>query len=63
MIVQFTVDKEGYPRDFMILRGIGGGCDEELIRVITEHARFKPAISQGNAVPVRASLPIIFKLR
>ena len=63
VIVQFTVDREGNPRDFMILRGIGGGCDEEAIRVITEHARFKPAISQGNAVPVRASLPIIFKLR
>ena len=63
VIVQFTVDKEGYPRDFIILRGIGGGCDEEVIRVITEHARFKPAISQGKAVPVRASLPIIFRLR
>ena len=63
VIVQFTVDREGYPRDFMILRGIGGGCDEEVIRVITEHARFKPAISQGKAIPVRASLPIIFKLR
>jgi len=63
VIVQFTVDKEGYPRDFMILRGIGGGCDEEVIRVVTEHARFKPAISQGKVVPVRASLPIIFKLR
>ena len=59
VIVQFTVDKEGYPRDFMVLRGIGGGCDEEVIRVITEHARFKPAISHGKAVPVRASLPVV----
>ena len=62
VIVQFTVDREGYPRDFMVLRGIGGGCDEEVIRVITEHARFRPGISQGRAVPVRMSLPIIFRL-
>ena len=62
VIVQFTVDREGYPRDFMILRGIGGGCDEEVIRVVTEHARFRPGISEGRAVPVRMSLPIIFRL-
>ncbi|MXY08622.1 MAG: energy transducer TonB [Rhodothermaceae bacterium] len=62
VIVQFTVDKEGFPRDFMVLRGIGGGCEEEVIRVITEHARFRPGISQGRAVPVRMSLPIIFRL-
>ena len=61
VIVQFTVDREGSPRDFMVLRGIGGGCDEEVIRVITEHARFKPGISQGRAVPVRMSLPVIFR--
>ena len=62
VIVQFTVDREGSPRDFMVLRGIGGGCDEEVIRVITEYARFKPGISQGRAVPVRMSLPVIFRL-
>ena len=62
VIVQFIVDREGNPRDFVILRGIGGGCDEETIRVIAEHARFSPAISQGRAVPVKASLPVIFSL-
>ena len=63
VVVQFTVDEEGNPRDAVILRGIGGGCDEEAIRVITEHARFKPAISQGKAVPVRVAMPMLFKLR
>ncbi|MYF63525.1 MAG: energy transducer TonB [Rhodothermaceae bacterium] len=63
VVVQFTVDEEGNPGDPVILRGIGGGCEEEVIRVITEHARFKPAISQGNAVPVRMAMPMLFKLR
>ncbi len=63
VIVQFMVDEEGLPRDFVILRGMDGGWNEEAIRVIAEHARFKPAIGQGRAVPVRMSLPIIIRSR
>ena len=58
VIVRFAVDEEGYARDARIREGIGGGCDEEAIRVITEHARFKPAISEGRAVQWTMSLPI-----
>ena len=63
VIVQFTVDEEGNPRDTVILRGIGGGLGEEVMRVITEHAKFRPAISQGKAVPARVAMPMLFKLR
>ena len=63
VIVQFTVDKEGNVHDATILEGIGGGCDEEVIRVITEHAEFKPGLYQGSAIPVRMSMPIDFYLR
>ena len=63
VIVQFTVDEEGNPRDAVFLRGIGGGLGEEVMRVITEHTKFRPAISQGKAVPARVALPMLFKLR
>ena len=63
VVVQFTVDEEGNARDAVILEGVGGGCDEEAIRVITEHARFKPGISGEIAVPVRMSMPIRCKPR
>ena len=63
VVVQFTVDEEGNARDAVILEGIGGGCDEEAIRVITEHARFKPGISGEIAVPVIMSMPIRCKPR
>ena len=63
VVVQFTVDEEGNARNAVILEGIGGGCDEEAIRVITEHARFKPGISGEIAVPVTMSMPIICKPR
>ena len=62
VIVQFTVDKNGYVRDPVVVLGIGGGCDEEAIRVITEHAKFKPGVHQGRVVPVKMAIPFTFKL-
>ncbi len=62
VIVQFVVDKNGDVRDAVVVRGIGSGCDEEAIRVITEYAKFNPGIHQGNIVPVKMALPILFKL-
>ena len=58
--VQFTVDEEGNIRDAIVLEGIGGGCDEEAMRVITNHAKFKPGSHQGSAIPVRMSMRIGF---
>ncbi len=63
VIVRFVVDENGNVRDPTILRGIGGGCDIEAIRVITEHAKFVPGRQRGRAVPVKFTLPIVFKLR
>ncbi|MCY3999280.1 MAG: energy transducer TonB [Bacteroidetes bacterium] len=63
VIVQFIVDENGNVREPTILRGISGGCDEEAIRVITEHAKFVPGRQRGRPVQVKMSLPIVFKLR
>ncbi len=63
VIVQFVVDENGDVSQPSILRGISGGCDEEAIRVITEHAKFIPGRQRGRPVSVKMSLPIVFKLR
>ena len=63
VIVQFIVDENGDVRDPEILRGAGAGLDEEATRVIVEEAKFIPGRQRGRAVPVRMSLPIVFKLR
>ena len=62
VIVQFVVDEEGRVRDPVVLRGIGGGCDEEAVRAVRE-ARFEPGRQRGKAVRVRYVLPVTFKLR
>jgi len=60
--LQFIVNEKGEVEDPVVLRGIGGGCDEEAIRVIKE-TKFSPGLQRGRPVRVRYALPIIFMLR
>jgi TonB family protein len=59
--VQFIVNEEGNVENAQIIRGIGGGADEEALRVVNE-AKFRPGMQRGQPVRVLYSLPIIFKL-
>ncbi|HNX42814.1 MAG TPA: TonB family protein [Bacteroidales bacterium] len=58
----FVVSKTGKISDVKILRGIGGGCDEEAIRVIKAMPAWIPGKQNGRAVPVQFNLPIKFTL-
>ncbi len=62
VIVQFIVDKSGTVNDAVVLRGIGGGCDEEALRVVSETS-FTAGRQRGQAVNVKMSLPIMFRLK
>ncbi|WP_456426909.1 energy transducer TonB [Rhodocaloribacter sp.] len=62
VIVQFVVNEQGDVENATVIRGIGGGADEEALRVISA-AKFKPGKQRGRPVKVRMSLPILFKLR
>jgi protein TonB len=60
--VQFIVNQKGEVENPVIVRGIGGGCDEEALRVVKE-AKFVPGHQRGRPVRVQYTLPIIFILR
>ncbi len=62
VFVQFVVDEYGQLTDSKVLKGIGGGCDEEALRVIQEAPEWVPGNTNGQAVNVRMVLPIMFKL-
>lgn len=62
VIVEFIIDRDGNVVNPKLIRGIGGGCDEEAIRAVKE-AKFKPGMQRGRAVQVRYTLPISFKLK
>ncbi|MFB3131519.1 MAG: TonB family protein, partial [Rhodothermales bacterium] len=59
--VQFILTEKGQVEDAEVIRGIGGGCDEEALRVVQE-ARFIPGKIAGKPVRVRHTLFITFKL-
>lgn len=61
VLIQFIVDTSGSVMNPIVLRGIGGGCDEEAIRALKE-MKFKPGRQGGEVVPVKMTLPITFKL-
>lgn len=61
--VTFVVDKNGSIDDVKVLRGIGGGCDEEAIRVVKGMPKWSPGKQRGKSVRVQYNLPINFILR
>jgi TonB family protein len=62
VFVSFVVMKDGSVSDVGILRGIGGGCDEEAVRVVSMMPNWEPGLEKGKAVNVKYNLPIKFAL-
>lgn len=60
--VQFVVNERGEVENPRVMRGIGGGCDEEAIRVV-KMAKFTPGMQRGRPVRVQFNLPVIFTIR
>ncbi len=60
---QFIVERDGSISDITILRGIGAGCDEEVIRVLeymNKDILWQPGMQNGKPVRVRYRLPVTF---
>jgi protein TonB len=60
--IEFVVEKDGSLTDVKILKGIGGGCDEEAVRIIKNAPRWKPGKQRGRPVRVKMVLPVLFQL-
>jgi len=61
--VTFVVNENGEVSDVRVLRSIGGGTDEEAIRVVQNMPRWTPGKQRGKPVRVQYNLPIRFTLR
>lgn len=60
--VEFVVNAEGSISDVKVIKGIGGGCDEEAVRVVSKMPPWKPGKQNGKAVRSRFVLPVKFVL-
>ncbi len=63
VFVTFVVEPNGSVTNVKILRGIGGGCDEEAVRVVKNMPTWKPGKQRGKPVRVQFNLPIKFVLQ
>ncbi len=60
--IGFVVEPDGSISNISLLRGIGGGCDEEALRVVAAMPRWKPGKQRNQAVRVKFTLPVRFTL-
>ncbi len=63
VFIEFVVNVDGTLSDFVPIKGIGAGCDQESIRVLqTSTIAWTPGKQQGKSVKQRMVIPITFKL-
>ncbi|NCX95570.1 MAG: energy transducer TonB, partial [Chitinophagia bacterium] len=62
VIINFVVNEDGSISDVKVVRGIGGGCDEEAKRVVSMMPHWKPGKQNGKPVKCYFTQPISFKL-
>ncbi|MCY3629554.1 MAG: energy transducer TonB [Bacteroidota bacterium] len=63
-VVEFVVDENGNVLEPLIIQSTSERCDAEVIRLMTEDAKFTPGRDiDGHAVKVKMSLPITTRSR
>lgn len=60
--LQFIVEKDGSISDITILRGVDPILDQESIRVVKAMPKWTPGKQKGQAVRVKFTLPIAYRL-
>ena len=63
VFLSFIVDKDGSLSDINVIRGIGGGCDEEAVRVLKKSPKWNPGRQRGVPVKSRMSISVVFNLK
>lgn len=61
--VRFKVTTTGKVTNAEVLNSIGGGCDEEALRVVNMFPNWSPAQDAEGPVSVEMDLPILFALK
>jgi len=60
-LISLTIDEQGMPHDFRVVKAIGMGLDEKALEAVKQY-RFSPATEYGVAVPVTITLAVNFQL-
>lgn len=63
VMLSFIVNKEGIISNIEVIREVGGGCDEEALRVLRLSPKWNPGLQRGRPVKSRMNIRIVFSLR
>ena len=63
VFVNFVIEPDGSVSNVNVMRSLGGGCDEEAVRVVKSMPKWKPGKQRGKAVRVSYILPVNFQLK
>jgi len=61
VVVSFVIEKDGSTSNTKLLRDIGGGCGEEVLRVLHNMPKWIPGKHRNQPVRVKCYLPVKFK--
>ena len=60
--VRFVVETDGTLTNIEVVKGVGGGCSEEAVRVVKMMPNWIPGENGGKKVRTSFTLPVKFKL-
>ncbi len=60
--LEFIVEKDGSVSNVKVTRGLGAGCDEEAVRVVSASPKWNPAFNKGKPIRYSFTFPIRFQL-
>ena len=63
VIVQFVVDKDGSVINPKVVKSVSPELDQEALRVVKMMPKWQPGKQNGEIVPVRFAIPVVFMLR
>ncbi len=63
VFINFVVEPDGSVTNVKVMRGIGGGCDEEAIRIVNMMPKWSPGKQRCTAVRCSYTVPIVFRLQ
>jgi protein TonB len=61
-VVTFVVERNGALTNIHIVRGVGGGLDEEAVRAVALSSPWIPGMQSNKPVRVQFTIPISFTL-
>ncbi|WKV13672.1 energy transducer TonB [Marivirga harenae] len=63
VVLSFVIEKDGSLSQVEVLKGVSEGIDKEAIRVLENAPKWEAGRQRGQAVRVKMTIPIYFKLR